>query len=80
MQKFDVVVILSRFSSMIGTQFKSEIKKFRTDNAKELAFNALFSKKGILQQCSCIDTPQQNSVVKRKHQYLLNVARGLLFF
>ena len=77
--KSDVHHIVPRFCAMIETQFSYKIKKFRSDNAKKLVFADYFSKQGILHQYSCVETPQQNSVVERKHQHLLNVARALYF-
>ena len=64
---------------MVQTQYNSKIKTIRSDNAPELAFSALLKEHGMLHKFSCAYTSQQNSIVERKHQHILNVARSLLF-
>ena len=77
--KSDVSQVIPKFFNFISTQFGKQIKQFRSDNAKELAFTEFFDNQGVLHQFSCVERPQQNSVAERKHQHLLNVARALFF-
>ena len=64
---------------MVVTQFNAKIKVFKFDNALELAFTDFFNDRGVLHRFSCVERPQQNSVVERKHQHLLNVTKTLYF-
>lgn len=77
--KDEVLTVFPDFIQMIETQYQGVIKAVRSDNAPELKFVNLFKKKGIVSFHSCPETPEQNSVVERKHQHILNVARALMF-
>ena len=41
-------------------------------------FQDFLQSKGIISQCSCPSTPQQNDVADRKNRHLLDVVRTLL--
>lgn len=75
-QKFDALTLVPRVFTLVETQFENTIKQFRFDNASELAFTDFFHTKGVLHQYSCVARPVQNSLVERKSQDLLNVARS----
>ncbi|WVZ16874.1 hypothetical protein V8G54_009856 [Vigna mungo] len=67
------------FLCNIENQFNKKVKIIRTDNGVEFNMHDLFSNKGINHQTSCVETPEQNGVVERKHQHILNITRALLF-
>lgn len=78
--KNDVSQHFPHFNSLVQTQFNTKIKSVRSDNAHELAFtNFFFHEKGIIAFHSCVNIPEQNSIVERKHQHILNVAKALYF-
>ena len=71
--------LLQHFVIHIKNQFAKSIKTIRTDNGKELCWNDFYDKNGIIHKSSCNETPQQNSIVERKHQHILNVIRCIMF-
>ena len=78
-RKSDVITLFPEFLQRVYTQYNVRVKAIRSDNAPELRFANLIKTNGMIHYFSCAYTPEQNSVVERKHQHLLNVARALLF-
>jgi len=71
--------LLDSFVNYVKTQFNKCVKIMRTDNGAEFDYKNLYNSFGILHQTSCVETPEQNSIVERKHQHILNVVRSIMF-
>ena len=71
--------LLISFVAFVQNQFSRNIKVIRSDNGQEFHWKEFYDKHGIIHQTTWIETPQQNSVVERKYQHILNVTRSLIF-
>lgn len=67
------------FFAYVETQHNAKIMCVPTDNDQEFKMTKFFAAKGIIHQCFYQYTPQQNGVVERKYQHIINVARSLMF-
>ena len=71
----EVPQLIRNFCAMTERQFEKPVKAFRSDNGTEfMCLTSYFHEHGIIHQTSCVDTPQQNRRVERKHRHILNVA------
>jgi len=61
-----------KFIANVENQFQTIVQIVITDNGAEFAMKDFISSKGIIHQTTCIETPEQNGIVERKHQHLLN--------
>ncbi|XP_075088478.1 uncharacterized protein LOC142170460 [Nicotiana tabacum] len=80
--KSNALQVLKAFVSLVKNQFHTTIKSVTSDNGLEftsMESASFFQDQGIVPQKTCPYTPQQNDVVERKHIYLLEIARALLF-
>ena len=80
LEKSEVSELLKQFFALCERQFGKRVQKIRTDNGSEfLVLWKYFKEHGIEHQTSCVNTPQQNGRVERKHRHILNIARACLF-
>ena len=77
--KTETQAILTNFLAYVHTHFNTNIQTLRSDNGQEFNMPTFYQEHGIIHQLSCVETPEQNVRVERKHQHLLNVARSLMF-
>jgi len=71
--------VLSKFVTLIKNQFDRKIKIIRSDNGQEFAWQEFYDIEDIVHQTSCVEMPEQNAIVERKHQHILNVTCSILF-
>jgi transposase InsO family protein len=65
--KADMFSIFQTFVALVETQFSTKLKILRSDSRGEYMsrdFQSFLQQKGIISQCSCPYTPQQNGVAE----------------
>jgi len=63
---------LKSFVSFVERKFGTKVKMILSDNGSEFIMKQFYDESGIIHQTSCVETSQQNEIVERKHQHLLN--------
>lgn len=79
LSKAETQTHLKAFVTLVERQFETKVKVIRSDNGAAFIMHQFFESTGIVHQTSRVETPQQNGIIERKHQHLLNVTRALLF-
>lgn len=78
LEKREVPTALKTFFAFVERKFSTKIKSFCSDNGAEfISLCSFFAEQGVFHQISCVETPQQNRHVERKHIHILNMARAL---
>jgi len=81
-EKSEVGTLLKKLVTMTKNQFGKGVKVVRSANGLEFKSGPMrkfYLENGIMHQTSCVDTPQQNCRVERKHCHILNVGEALRF-
>ncbi|RDY03703.1 hypothetical protein CR513_12680, partial [Mucuna pruriens] len=80
--KSEICQIFVDFFCLVKNQFDKSIKRLHSNNGTEfvnLEFSKFLKDNGVVHELTCVNTPQQNRIAKRKNRHLLEVARALSF-
>lgn len=79
--KSEVSLLFQRFHRIIKTQYNAHIRVLHSDNGGEYHNSELkdyLEVQGMINQTTCVDTPQQKGITERTNRHLLEVVCALL--
>ena len=78
--KIELRQTLLNFFSLVHRQFNGVVKTVCCDNETEfVCLNDWLREIGTIHQTLCVETPERNERVERKHYYILSVPHALCF-